>query len=107
MSEPLKRHPNDWDLYTPITPEVIALFERMKVEGDGTWREVAATVGMRTKVLRNVYQANRKTISMRQLDKAITRTGVGNLRDYPWFTAQDLVAMGIWKPIERVDDDSL
>lgn len=99
-----KGHPNEGDVYTPITPEVVELFERMKAEGDGTWRQVAATCGMRLKVLRNIYTVRRKTISLALLDRAITRTGVGNLRDYLWFTPQDLVAMGIWDDVHARDD---
>jgi hypothetical protein len=33
---------------------------------------------------------------MTKLDEIITTTGVGSLRDYVFFTADDLVALGIW-----------
>jgi hypothetical protein len=35
---------------------------------------------------------------MTKLDEIITTTGVGELRDYDWFTADDLVESGVWDP---------
>lgn len=106
MSEPQihrpRRHPADLDLYTPVTPELIALFERMKQE-HGTWRNVAAISDTRLKVLRNLRQGKRKAVSQRLLDRIITTTGVGGVHEFTWFTANDLVALGIWDPVQYVE----
>jgi hypothetical protein len=73
-------------------------------EKHGTWREVAYLSGMRLKVLRRLRKdPSQRTISMTSLDNLITTTGVGDLRDYVWYTADDLVAKGFWqKPADPV-----
>jgi hypothetical protein len=93
-----RKHPAHADLYTPHTPELKALFDQMKLEL-GTWRAVCLVSGTRLKVFRAIRNGNRKAISMRMLDRLITTTGVGSLEDFVWFTADDLVALGIWKPV--------
>ena len=102
MTERKKRHPNSGDLYTPVTPELVALFERMKNE-HGTWRRVAAISETRLKVLRNLRQAKRKAVSQRLLDRICSSTGVGSIHEFTWFTADDLVALGIWDPVQYVE----
>jgi|SRR6516165_4709423 hypothetical protein len=99
-------HPKHNDLYTPITPEVLELFARMR-HRHGTWREVAYLSNTRLKVLRRWRNGQRKTISMTKMDELITTTEVGDLRDYPWFTADDLVTLGIWeKPADPIESRS-
>ena len=88
-------HPKKHDLYTPVTPELLELFVRMRAR-HGSWRQVAFLSNTRLKVLRRWRNGQRKSISMTKLDELITTTGVGSLRDYPWFTADDLVTLGIW-----------
>lgn len=96
------KHPAGNDLYTPMTPELLQLFERMRAE-HGSWRRVAALSGTRLKVLRNLRAAKRKAISQRLLDRMVTGTGVGALHEFVWFTADDLVALGIWDPVLYVE----
>lgn len=100
-----KRHPNDQDLYTPITPELLDLLERMRVEF-GSWRLVAARSETRLKVIRNLRNTNRKAISQTLLDRLCTTTGIGSVHEFTWFTADDLVTMGIWEPIRYFGDPS-
>jgi hypothetical protein len=95
-------HPKSEDLYTPITPEVQALFQRMYDEL-GSWREVAAAGSIRLKVLRNLRQRKRTCVSHRRLDKLCSGTGIGGVHEFTWFTADDLVALGIWKPVMIVE----
>lgn len=90
-------HPLGGDLYTPINEDILKLLWRMRDKHE-TWREVAYLSGMKLKVLRRLRKdPNQRTISMTTLDNLITTTGVGDLRDYVWFTADDLVALGLWK----------
>lgn len=96
------RHPNDYDLYTPITPEVLQLLVRMRKE-HGSWREVAAISGTRTRVLRRLYRLERKAVSMVLLDRLCTTTEVGSIDEFTWFEANDLVTLGIWDEIEFFD----
>lgn len=97
-----RRHPNGGDLYTPCTPELLALFERMFAEL-GTWRRVAALGRVRMKVLRNIRRGKRKAVSMQLMDRIISGTEIGNLQEFEWFTANDLVALGIWDPVQYVE----
>ncbi len=96
------KHPNGDDLYTPITPELIALFERMRAE-HGTWRKVAALSETKLKVLRNLRRGDRKAISQTLLDRICQGTRVGSVHEFIWFTADDLVALGIWEPVQYVE----
>lgn len=97
-----KRHPNSGDLYTPVTPELLELFERMRAE-HGTWRRVAAISETRLKVLRNLRRSKRKAVSQRLLDRLCSTTNVGSIHEFTWFTADDLVALGIWDPVQYVE----
>jgi hypothetical protein len=85
------------DLYTPYGPEILELLERMKLEY-GSWRRVCLVSNTKTKVMRNVRGGKRKAISLRWLDRIITSTGIGSVEAFMWFTAEDMVALGIWKP---------
>lgn len=98
------KHPNSHELYTPITPEVQQLFLRMKAE-HGNWRRVAAVSKTRLKVLRIVRNAERKTVSQRLLDRICTTTEVGSIDEFPWYTPEELVSLGIWEPIQYVEGD--
>jgi hypothetical protein len=96
------RHPKHGDLYTPITPELLELLERMRAEHE-TWRNVCALSQTKAKVLRNVRQGKRKAISYTFLDRLCSTTGVGGAHEFVWFTADDLVALGIWQETPRID----
>jgi hypothetical protein len=98
---PKHRHPKGDELYTPTTPQLLYLFERMRNEY-GTSREICALSGLRLKVFRRIRKGQHKAVSMRTLDKLITATGIGSLDDFLWFTADDLVALGIWLPSQYV-----
>lgn len=91
----MSKHPKSGDLYTPLTTELRELFARMR-QRHGTWREVAYLSNTRLKVLRRYHQGTVRTISLTKLDEIITTTEVGDLRDYPWYTADQLVEMGLW-----------
>lgn len=90
-----KRHPNDGDLYTPITPQLMALIVRMRQE-HGTWSNVCAVSKTKKRVLRKLYKLEIRAVSMTLLDRLCTTTEVGSVGEFPWFTAEDLVALGIW-----------
>lgn len=94
---PKSSHPASGDLYTPITPEIVDLLWRLYAEY-GSWTVVAYHCAVRLRMLRRIRNRESKTISQSLLDKIITLGRIGNIRDYPWFTADDLVAMGIWEP---------
>jgi hypothetical protein len=95
-------HPNDGDLYTPLNDEVLELLMRMRNEL-GSWRVVAWKGETRLKVLRNIRDSKRKAISLRVLDRLCVGTGIGSVDDFPWFTANDLVALGVWEPVQYWD----
>jgi hypothetical protein len=97
-------HPLSGEVYTPMTTEIVEMIERLHLEY-GRWRAVSEVSGLRLKQLRAIRQhkhANgkrRKTISLRTMDRILTTTEVGHINDYPWYTPDELVEMGIWKPI--------
>ena len=97
-------HPLNGEVYTPVTDEIVALINRLHDE-HGRWRDIAELSGIRSKQLRSLRRhrhANgnrRKTISLGMLDKLLTTTEVGHINDYPWYTPDELVEMGIWEPI--------
>lgn len=97
-----KRHPNDYDLYTPVTPELLELLHRMRAE-HGSWREVAAISGTKIRVLRRLHRGERKAVSMRLLDRLMQATRVGHVEEFLWFTADDLTKLGIWDPIKYLE----
>jgi hypothetical protein len=99
---PERLHPAHAEKYTPITPEILELIEGLK-RRYGTWRAVAYHTETKLKVLRNIRMGKRKAISMRLLDRILTKTGSGLLEDYIWFTPDDLVTLGIWKPVQYVE----
>lgn len=97
-------HPNSGDLFTPVTPELVVLLERMRDEM-GNWRLVAAAVPMRMKVLRNLRRGKgRKAVSQSLVDRLCTTTGVGSIDEFVWFTADDLVVLGIWAQPVLIQD---
>ena len=102
MTEFRGRHPKHGDVYTPYTPEILELLERMRTEY-GSWRQVCAISSTRMKVLRNVRAGKRKAISYRFLDRLCSATGVGGVHEFTWFTADDLVALGIWKETPKIN----
>lgn len=95
-------HPKHAERFTPVTPELIALFDRMHDEL-GSWRAVALTTGLRLRSLRRLHDAERrKTVSQTMLDRICVTTGIGSIEEFEWFTAEDMVTLGIWqdwKPI--------
>jgi DNA-binding Xre family transcriptional regulator len=97
VTAPKGKHPAHGELYTPFTPELLQLLERMKAEY-GTWRRVCELTETRMRVLRNIRQGKRKAVSLTVLDRLCSATGIGNAEEFLWFTADDLVALGIWKP---------
>jgi hypothetical protein len=102
MPEYRHKHPLNEDLYTPATRQLVDLFEEM-ARVHGTYRKVCALTGTRTKVFRLMRQGGKyKSISMTKLDIMIQKTGVGDLRDFPWYTADQMVEMGAWKPTRYV-----
>jgi hypothetical protein len=74
-----RRHPNDWDLYTPLTQEVIDLLVRMRREL-GSWREVAYVAGKRMREIRRIYRVEVKVVSMSMMDRLCQGSGVGHAK---------------------------
>jgi len=90
-------HPNHAELYTPIGPQFYELLDQIYREYEGNWRIVAWKTALRLKQLQRFRTGETKAISLRVLDRIITTSGVGNLQDFVFFTAEDLVKLGIWK----------
>lgn len=97
-------HPLSGEVYTPMTTEVVEMIERLHLEY-GQWRAVAEVSGLRLKQIRAIRQGKhangkaRKTISLTVMDRILTTTAMGHVNDYEWYTPDELVEMGIWKPM--------
>lgn len=100
---PLPPHPlQNRDLYTPVTTDMMDLLYRMRLR-EGSWRGVARLLGLRVqpmkgcRELRKLRAGKVKAISMTVLDRMLTHAGIGlTVSDYQWFTAEDLVKLGVW-----------
>lgn len=97
------RHPQHEELWTPVTPELLETLNELK-RGVGTWRRVAYLTHTRLKVLRNIRKGRRKAVSMRVLDRILSGLGRPDLTEtFVWFTADDLVVLGVWKDVQYVE----
>lgn len=94
-------HPMDGEMFTPMTPQVIELLERMRAEWK-YWTVVAWKCNLRMKQLRNLRTGTRSAISLSLMDRMVTGTGVGHITEFEWYTPDQLVDMGIWKPVQHV-----
>jgi len=99
--QPNLRHPRGDDLYTPMNDQVLELFDRM-LEEWGSWRRVAWKSNMRLKALRNLRQSQRTAVSMSLIDRMTTGCGVGGVHEFEWYTPDELIDLGIWKPVQHV-----
>lgn len=98
------RHPSDWDLYTPITGEIIRFMYALR-DANTSWRNVAAITETRLRVLRRVRTGERKTISMTLLDRILTRLETSvTVENFPWYTPDELIALGIWDDTTYIGD---
>jgi len=102
------RHPNDWDLYTPITEDILSFMSRLH-DINGSWRKVAEITETRLRVLRRIRTGERKTISMTLLDRMLTRLDVGGItvEDFDWYTPNELVERGIWQDTYYIADQAI
>jgi hypothetical protein len=96
------RHPLGKDVYTPMTPQMMGLLWRMRLEV-GTWGELAYLAGLRRRQLRRATRLECQVISMTLLDRLCQASNVGHVGEFIWFTAEDLVELGFWKPIKYLN----
>lgn len=91
------------DKYTPWSAAIVALLERMRAE-HGSWRKVAALTvdvdgrAIRMRHLTRLRRGEVTAVSLTTVDKLCTGTGVGSIEEFVWFTADDMLALGLWKP---------
>lgn len=89
--------------YTPIEGAVQFTLDRLYAELGG-WGIIADRSGISRRYFRHI-RTNRKCISESMLDKILqgcdASTTVGA---YEWYTVEELVAKGIWKPTDGSTD---
>jgi hypothetical protein len=90
------KHPKAGELYTPVTPEVIAVIQATKRKC-GTWETMAYHTKTRSRIFRRYLKGYHKAISLTMMDRLLVTLGEGNLDDFLWFTPEDLIELGIWK----------
>lgn len=99
-------HPHFQDEYfTPLDDgRVLALLEEIRTELGGKWRNVAERARCSSRWLRMVRSGKIQTVSMTTMDRLLTRCGFGDrLADFNWYTPDELVKMGVWKPTVAVE----
>lgn len=106
MSEPAFKHPlQNSDYYTPITPEIVAMLIELR-QIVRTLRRLEILLKTKRRHLRRILKGETKAISMSLLDRIHTEIGTPyQVNDYLWFTAEDLVSLGIWQPTGYVAGD--
>jgi hypothetical protein len=84
-------------LFTPVTPELLAFLERLKDEW-GSWQKLGMSSRVSQRWLRKVLNGHYKAMAYVTLDTMLTNLGVvGEVQKFPWYTASELVEMGVWK----------
>lgn len=93
------------DLYAVLDEQVIDLLTAAKEEF-GSWRALAFRTGYRERVFRRWRngggRADRRriTIPMKVLDDILTAANLNQrLDELHWYTVEELVSLGIWKPM--------
>ena len=88
-----------WD--TRWTPNNEAFLELVwaAVEEAGNRRRLAAVVGIRPRHLRRIILGETKAVSFRVADNLLARSSLAyKMLDLPWYTIEELMEKGIWKP---------
>jgi hypothetical protein len=75
------------------------LLDDVRVQCGGTWKSVAVDARLSTRSLRKLRNKGAATVSYTWVDKLLSRLGFPHrLQELEWYTPEQLVEMGIWKP---------
>lgn len=110
-SRPYENQRELWD--TRWTPNNEALRELIAyaVREVGSMRQLSKAVGFQTpsdhnRQIRRIMKGEGKAVSYRVVDQILARSGVSyRIRELPWYTPEELVEEGIWKPQGRFRPD--
>jgi hypothetical protein len=97
-------HPHlDGELFTPKDEKFWETLEMVKVQCGGSWKAVVRQARLSTRMFRRVRKDDARAVSWRVMDKLLSRTGFPHLMEsFEWYTPDELVEMGIWKPHSTV-----
>ncbi len=100
----MTHHPlREGDLYTPKDDKFWEVLEIVKAQCGGSWKGVVRQARISTRMFRRVRTEESKTVSYSVMEKVLLRTGFPHLmRHFEWYTPDQLVEMGIWKPHSTV-----
>jgi hypothetical protein len=102
-----RHHPHlAHELYTPKDARFMEVMEIVRASCGGSWREVGIKARLNARSFRRLKseryhrrKSEYKVASYRMMDKVLTRTGHPDLlQTLEWYTPDQLVEMGIWKP---------
>lgn len=84
-----------WALVDDLLIEILT-----QVKDDiGSWRQLALALDIPERYFRKVRAKKLKTVSYNMMDRITTRSSISHrLRQLEWYTVDELLAMGIWKP---------
>ena len=87
------------EVYALLTPQIVEAFERWKLEY-GTWRGLAEAMRCSQRHLRYVRALYFKTIGWTVLERWTMNIGKEwYLRGLDWYTVDELLEMGLWRPM--------
>ena len=97
-------HPHlDPELYTLKDEHFFQTIEHVKLQAGGTWKAVVRQARISTRMLRKIRNNDSKVVSYTVVDKVLSRTGFPQLvQTFDWYTPDQLVEMGVWKPHSTV-----
>lgn len=87
------------EFYTPRDERFLGLLDELRLE-HGSWKNVVRQARISTRAFRRIRLDGRtQAVSQTVVDKILSRTGfVHRMVDLEWYTPDELVEKGIWKP---------
>lgn len=83
--------------------EFDALMEELRLAVGGNWKDIARQARLSTRYVRRLRGREWKTVSWHVMDKVLSRLGMpGRMETIRWYTPEELVKMGVWKPHSMV-----
>jgi len=88
-----------WDTrWTPNNEEFRELLNAAINEA-GNLRRLCLAIGIKQRHIRRIRSGHTKAVSFRVTDQILARTDVSyRILDLPWYTVNELMELGIWKP---------
>ena len=75
------------------------LLNDLRLQAGGQWKDIAREARISTRQFRRMRTAQYTTVSIHVMDKILSRMGFPHrVEELTWYTPNQLVEMGVWKP---------